>query len=93
MDIPTIVATAKPILKKHGIKRAALFGSIVRGRASAKSDIDMLIEAPPSMSLFDMAGLSVDLEEALRHPVDLVEYDALRPMIKGAILKHEYPFL
>jgi len=31
-------------LKQYNVKRASLFGSIVRGEASDKSDIDLLIE-------------------------------------------------
>lgn len=93
MDMQTIIATAKPILQKHDIKKAALFGSIVRGRATDTSDIDMLIDAPKTMSLFDLAGLNADLEDALERRVDLVEYDAIRPILKDAILKYEYPFL
>ena len=33
-----------PILKKHDVKRASLFGSIVSGNYTDKSDIDILVE-------------------------------------------------
>ncbi|MFX1327519.1 MAG: nucleotidyltransferase family protein [Promethearchaeota archaeon] len=32
------------ILKKHEVKRASLFGSIVRGEMTSESDIDLLVE-------------------------------------------------
>ena len=32
------------ILKKHDVKRASLFGSIVRKELTSESDIDLLIE-------------------------------------------------
>ncbi len=93
MDKQTIIKISKPILKKHRIKKAALFGSIVRGKTRMDSDIDMLVETPDNFGLFDMAGLKVDLEDALKREVDLIKYDNIRPMLKKAILKHEYPFL
>ena len=80
-------------MEKHRIRKAALFGSIVRGKARVDSDVDMLIDAPENFGLFDMAGLKVDLEDALNREVDLVQYDNIRPMLKDAILKYEYPFL
>lgn len=93
MDKQTIIDIAKPILKKHQIKKAALFGSFIRGKARTDSDVDMLIDPPENFGLFDMAGLKADLEDALHQEVDLVKYDNIRPMLKSAILKYEYPFL
>lgn len=93
MDIQTISAVAKPILQKHNIKKAALFGSIVRGRATNDSDIDMLVDVPEGFGYFDLAGLKVELEEKFNKEVDLVEYKAIRPELREHILKHEYPVL
>jgi hypothetical protein len=92
-DMHTIIRASKPILKRYNIKKAALFGSVVRGDATPTSDIDMLIDPPARFSLFDRAGLTVDLEETLHRPVDVVEYGSIKPLIRDSILKHEYPFL
>jgi len=43
-QIGEIKDTLIGVLKKYGVKRAALFGSIVRGEATKDSDIDLLIE-------------------------------------------------
>ena len=92
-DIHKIIKASKPILQKYNIKKAALFGSVVRGDATPTSDIDMVIAPPPRFSLFDLAGLKVDLEDVLERPVDVVEYESIKPLIKDSILKHEHPFL
>jgi predicted nucleotidyltransferase len=39
------------VLGKHRVKRAALFGSIVRGEVTEESDIDLLIEFEGKKSL------------------------------------------
>ena len=41
------------------------------------------------MSLLGFIGLKLKLEEILRKKVDLVEYSALRPLIKTRILNEE----
>lgn len=93
MNIDTIVSTAKPILTKYQIRKAALFGSVARGRATPTSDIDILVDPPEHFGLFDLAGLTVDLEEALDRKVDIIAYKAIRPAFRNSILKYEHPFL
>jgi len=92
-DIHTIISASKPILQRYNVKRAALFGSVVRGDMTPTSDIDILIDPPPGFSLFDLAGLKVDLEDILQRSVDVVEYESIKPLIKDSILKYEHPFL
>lgn len=91
MNIPTIANLSVPVLKRYGVKKAALFGSIVRGDANPSSDVDVLIEPPEQFSLMDLAGLKVELEETLNRSVDLVEYQTIKPLLKDDILKYEHP--
>ena len=84
---------ALEILQKNGIKRAAFFGSIVRGEMTDESDIDILIEFEGRKSLLDLAGLKLDLEDALKRRVDLLTYRSLHPMLKDGILAEQVPIL
>jgi len=43
-NIQKIKMTASPFFKSHGVKRAAVFGSVARGEATRESDIDLLVE-------------------------------------------------
>lgn len=61
-----------PIAKAHGVKRISLFGSYSRGTAGQNSDVDLLIEKGSTMSLFQLSGLRLSLEDALKIPVDIV---------------------
>lgn len=92
-DMEHIIEASKPILHRYNIKKAALFGSIVRGDFTLTSDIDMLINSPKQFSLFDRAGLKIDLEDALHRSVDVIEYTSIKPSLKDSILKYEYSFL
>lgn len=79
---------AIPVLKEHGIRKAAVFGSFARGDFDDKSDVDFLIEPPDDeFSLLDLARLKVALEERLERKVDLVTYDSIYKPIKDRIMK------
>lgn len=93
MNIEEIKKKILPILKKYGIKKSGVFGSIVRGEAREDSDIDILVEIEGRMSLLDFAGLKLELEEALGRKVDLGEYSVIKPIIKEQILSEEVPIL
>ena len=93
MNIEEIKRKILPILKKYGVTRAGIFGSVVRGEAREDSDIDILVEIESRMSLLDFAGLKLELEAALGKPVDLGEYSVIKPIIKEQILEEEVPIL
>lgn len=92
MDIQTITKRATPILKRFGVKKAALFGSVVRNEATATSDIDMLVELRKGTGFFEYIDIQTALEEALGKKVDLVEYAAIKPRLKPYILHDERLF-
>lgn len=56
-----------------------------------KSDIDFLVRLPDESSLLDVAGLKVDLEEALNRKVDVVTEDGLSPYLRDRILSEAQP--
>jgi len=57
-------------LRARGIVHAALFGSVARGEAGTKSDLDILIELDPGVNLDIFAVVNKDaLKPYLRQPV------------------------
>ena len=83
-----------PVLKKHGVKRAAIFGSIARGKRRKKSDLDLLIEFKGNnKSLLDLVGLKLELEELLKMKVDVITYDSLHHLLKDIILNEQVVIL
>jgi uncharacterized protein len=78
---------ALPILKKHAVKRAAIFGSFARGEAKIRSDVDLLIEyKEKNKSLFDLVDLKSELEETLNRKVDIITYNSIYSGIRKQIL-------
>ena len=88
-QIEEIKKTLIEVLRKHGVKKAALFGSIVRGEITEESDIDLLIEFEGRKSLLDLAGLKLDLQELLRRRVDVLTYKSIHPLLKERILSEQ----
>ena len=56
----------------------ALVGSGARGEDNDDSDYDFLVDFLPDISLFDMAGLQLELEDLLGRNVDVVPSHCLR---------------
>ena len=71
-----------PILKKYGIKSAAIFGSVARGEDGPDSDIDMLVHLGDRMGIYKFIGLQFELENTLGKKVDLVSDKAINKYIK-----------
>ncbi|MBI2062364.1 MAG: nucleotidyltransferase domain-containing protein [Candidatus Yanofskybacteria bacterium] len=86
-QIDTIKAITIPILKKYGVERASLFGSIVRGEDNSGSDIDILVSIKKPIGIFEFMGLQFALEEALKKRVDLVSDRAVNKYIQPYIEK------
>src|SRR5438552_17011706 len=75
------------IAARYGAYNVRIFGSVARGEADEKSDIDLLVDMEPKRSLLELAGLLVELEELLGCKVDVVTEKGLRDRIRERVLK------
>ena len=73
--------------RKYGAYNVRVFGSVARGEADEKSDIDLLVDMEKGRSLLDLAGLLVDLEDLLGCKIDVVTEKGLRERIRERVLK------
>lgn len=93
-SLSTIKKKALPILKKHDVKRAAIFGSFAHGTAKARSDVDFLIEyKSKTKTLFDLVDLKSDLENSLDRKVDIITYNSIYWRIRDRILAEQVVIL
>ncbi len=88
-DIKIIQEKILPILKKHGVLRSSIFGSVARGEVDENSDVDILVDVPRGTSLFDLVGLRDSLQAALGKKVDIGTYRSIKPMLKDRILNEQ----
>ncbi len=75
------------IAARHGARNVRLFGSIARGEADERSDVDLLIDMEPGRSLLDHAALSIELNRLLNCKVDVISERGLKPRIRERVLK------
>lgn len=78
-EIIRIVALSKGL-------NVRVFGSVIRGDATEKSDIDLLIDAQPGMSLFDLSDIESRVEGIVGRKIDVVVGRSLRPEISERVL-------
>lgn len=96
MKTPSLLDTVLETLRCHRteltaqfpVRRIAVFGSVARGDASDRSDVDILVEVDPSIG-WELVILADQLEALLGRKVDLVS----RRGIKPSLWKHIEPEL
>ena len=77
-----------PLAEKYGAERIYLFGSYARGDEAEHSDIDLRIDKGQIRGLA-MAGLLIDLEDALGLPVDMLSTTSLDERFLSSIRNDE----
>ena len=85
-----ILADHQEEMKQFGVKSLAVFGSVARGEARSKSDVDLLVEFDPvskRIGLLAFVRLRHRLEELLERHVDLVTPKALKRQLRDQVLK------
>ena len=86
--IPEIQSVVSELAQKYGAQRVFLFVSYARGDAVPTSDIDLRIDKGSIRGL-ELAGLLLDLEDALEIPVDLIPTGSLDERFLASIRNDE----
>jgi hypothetical protein len=83
----------RDVMRKRGVVRASVFGSVARGEDHPASDVDFLVELEEGRTLLDLAGLRLDLEDLLERDVDVATPASLHPQLRERILEQQVPIL
>ncbi|NHB87306.1 nucleotidyltransferase family protein [Photorhabdus tasmaniensis] len=87
-------------LKRNAVREAAsrfraanprIFGSVLHGTDRDGSDLDLLVDALPGATLFDLGGLQIELESLLGIHVDLLTPADLPPKFRAKVLAEAQP--
>lgn len=82
------LGTAESRIRALGVRRLALFGSVLRGTALPDSDVDLLVEfAPGEKSAARFFALYDLLESLIDGRVELVTTESLSPYIGDHIVR------
>lgn len=76
----------RALVRRRRAANPRVFGSVLRGEDGKTSDIDILVDALPGATLFDLGALQMDLQDLLEAPVDLLTPRDLSPAIRDKIL-------
>ncbi len=68
-----------------------VFGSVLRGEDRDGGDIDILVDALPGATLFDLGGLRIELEEILGVRVDLLTPGDISRYFRAQVLAEAQP--
>jgi len=85
--IIAMLRTHQAELHRRGVRHAALFGSIARGKGKRTSDIDILIELDPQapVGLFEYVGITQYLADLFSVRVDVANRSSLKPLVRPTI--------
>lgn len=87
-------------MKRSAVREAAsrfraanprIFGSVLQGTDRDGSDLDLLVDALPGATLFDLGGLQDELESLLGVHVDLLTPADLPPKVRAKVLAEAQP--
>lgn len=88
MDIyPFDLSRLIELCRQNDISMVGVFGSMARGEAKKRSDIDLLVRFSKRKSLLATVKLERELSEALGRKVDLLTEAAISPYLRERILK------
>jgi predicted nucleotidyltransferase len=88
-SIDEIKSAVEPIAQRYGAERVYLFGSYARGEATAKSDLDFLIDKGNIRGL-QFCSMMLDLQDKFGKEVDMLSTDSLtKNDIFERIVQHE----
>jgi predicted nucleotidyltransferase len=93
---PTIALDLKRSAVREAVSRfhtanPRIFGSVLHGDDRDDSDLDLLVDALPGATLFDLGGLQAELEDLLGVRVDVLTPGDLPPKFRQQVLAEAQP--
>jgi uncharacterized protein len=84
-------AELRQLVSRYGLLRPRVFGSVVSGTDTDESDLDLLVDAAETTSLFTLAGLEHEAQELLGVPVTVLTPEFLAVKFRQRVLQQAQP--
>jgi len=79
------------VVSAHHAGNARVFGSVVQGTDTEHSDLDLLIDPTPEMTLMDLGAIRQQLLTLLQVKVDVLTPNALPDHFRQTVLREAQP--
>lgn len=84
-------AEIRRIVEDNRASNARVFGSVVRGLDTEESDLDLLVEPQPGMTLLNVGTIRYKLSELLGVQVDVLTPNALPEKFRANVIAEAQP--
>jgi uncharacterized protein len=84
-------STVLETTSRFPVANPRVFGSVLHGTDRDGSDLDLLVDALPGTTLFDLGGLQDELETLLGVHVDVLTPADLPPKVRAKVLAEATP--
>lgn len=79
------------VVLSHRSSNPRVFGSVIRGTDTESSDLDLLVDPLPGVTLFDLGAIQMELEASLGVSVDVLTPKDLPMKFRNQVLVEAIP--
>lgn len=79
------------VVLSHRSSNPRVFGSVIRGTDTESSDLDLLVDPLPGVTLFDLGAIQIELEASLGVSVDVLTPKDLPMKFRNQVLVEAIP--
>jgi predicted nucleotidyltransferase len=81
----------RQVVLSHRSNNPRVFGSVIHGTDTDTSDLDLLVDPLPGVTLFDLGAIQIELEESLGISVDVLTPKDLPRKFRDQVLGEALP--
>jgi hypothetical protein len=81
----------RQLVSSHGLLRPRVYGSVLSGTDTNESDLDLLVDAPETTTLFTLTRLQRAAQELLGVPVSVLTREDLPVKFRNRVLQQAEP--
>ena len=79
------------LVSRYNVARPRIYGSVLTGTDTEESDLDLLVDATKSTTLFTLVRLEREAQEMLRVPVSVLTPGFLSMKFRDRVLRQAQP--
>jgi len=81
----------RQLVSRYNVARPRVYGSVLTGADTEESDLDLLVDATESTTLFTLAGLEHEAQKLLGVPVSVLTPKFLPVKFRDRVLQQAEP--